>query len=107
MKASGSLYYMIRHVFLPPRLPHEDDADPKHEADLLDALIQSIARFESLVAPDDKELTMSLLKTMRHLRLVHNENVAGGIDAAQLTIVVKDLCDEGDVQATICHDHHN
>lgn len=39
--------YMFHHVFLPPKLPQEDDFDPEHDLALLDSVIHALERFKT------------------------------------------------------------
>jgi hypothetical protein len=43
-----SLNFMINHVFLPPRLPQEDDTNPQHLLATVRALRDSVSAFLSM-----------------------------------------------------------
>lgn len=97
MEVQGPLRYMIHHVFLPPKLPQKDDTSPKFEGALLNTMIECITKFQSLIAPNDEELTLLMLQTIQRLRIVHNDDVAGEINVEQLAVVVEDVRDKGAV----------
>ncbi|KAI1411964.1 hypothetical protein F5Y13DRAFT_200276 [Hypoxylon sp. FL1857] len=46
------IYYIVNHVFLPPRLPQQDDYKVEHEDNLLKAVIQVLAKFKEHVQDD-------------------------------------------------------
>lgn len=41
--------YLVHHVFLPPKLPQEDDYDPEYELVLLEKCIEALEQFKGYV----------------------------------------------------------
>ncbi|KAG7294015.1 hypothetical protein NEMBOFW57_004076 [Staphylotrichum longicolle] len=67
-----SLDFMINHVFLPPRLPQEDDTDPEDLFATVQTLCESVSRFRTL-EPTSRtsvqpalEMLKQFLKTYPH-----------------------------------------
>ncbi len=56
---------MIDHVFLPPRLPQEDDTDPQHVLAMVQALCDSVRRFLS-VETTSLSAVQPALKMLEH-----------------------------------------
>jgi hypothetical protein len=47
MSSSSSLEYIITHVFLPPKLPQEDDSDPKQDLALTEQFRAALRSFQA------------------------------------------------------------
>ena len=47
MSSSSSLEYIITHVFLPPKLPQEDDSDPKQDLALTEQVKAALRLFQA------------------------------------------------------------
>jgi hypothetical protein len=49
-----TFHYLINHVFLPPKLPHQDDTNPVHEKTLLETVSTALQRFRSYFLPSER-----------------------------------------------------
>lgn len=50
MLSSSNLEYIITHVFLPPKLPQEDDRDPKQDLALTEQCRAALRSFRACVS---------------------------------------------------------
>ncbi|GAB0146158.1 hypothetical protein EsHS_00006568 [Epichloe bromicola] len=48
--STGEILYKLHHVFLPPKLPEQDDAEPAHDKALLNTVISCFSSFKGYVA---------------------------------------------------------
>jgi hypothetical protein len=77
---------MIRHVFLPPQLPQEDDSDPLFEDALLNTVFDALQAFGRLINEDIIDLIGSMIGNLRTVR-----DELGAIDEEKLKNVLQDL----------------
>lgn len=48
--SAEEILYKLHHVFLPPKLPEQDDAEPTHDKALLNTVISCFSSFKGYVA---------------------------------------------------------
>lgn len=89
----GAFMYVIHHVFLPPRLPLEDDFDPQHEGILLDCISDALERFKAISGHDEELVVQTVLPMIENLISVRD--VAGTISESKLQSVLRQLHDNG------------
>lgn len=86
---------MINHVFLPPKLPQEDDFNAAHESFLVDTTIDALLNFKIHLQNDQKLIIESVIILMSNLKNVYS---SGSINEDPLKIALKDLLKEGECQ---------
>lgn len=64
----GAIKYMFHHVFLPPKLPQEDDYDPEYELALLESVIQALERFKTYAIEQQGEILGSIIEMVTRLK---------------------------------------
>ncbi|KAK2624987.1 hypothetical protein QTJ16_005356 [Diplocarpon rosae] len=74
--ANEGLEYMIRHVFLPPKLPGEDDFNAHHDTGLLDTTIDSLSQFKLHIKKDQITAVDSVIDMLKNLGVIRD---AGGV----------------------------
>ncbi|KAE8440778.1 hypothetical protein EG329_006578 [Mollisiaceae sp. DMI_Dod_QoI] len=89
---SGAIMYLIHHVFLPPKLPQEDDFDTKYEAILVDITIDSLSKFKIHLENDQKLIIDSVISMITNLKTVHH---SGTVGENELRNALKDLFKRG------------
>jgi hypothetical protein len=47
-----AIMYLVHHMFLPPKLPQQDDSHPDHETILLNTTISALREFSQCVTDD-------------------------------------------------------
>jgi hypothetical protein len=74
--------YMFHHVFLPPKLPQEDDYNPEHELALLDSVIQALERFKTY-ATEQQDVIFAFVIEMV-CRLKSQAGIHGDVNEGKL-----------------------
>lgn len=85
--------YIFHHIFLPPRLPQEDDYDPLYDIALVDQVIEALCQFRNYV-PSEKADICTIVITMI-TRLRKTCSLHGGVDEMELKNALIDLNSEG------------
>lgn len=89
----GSLLYIIRHIFLPPRLPQKDDHNFENDIALLKCLLDCIKDFEKS-APQECRGRWKACTTLVQSLLPARET-SGALDAAKLQDSLVDMTSGG------------
>jgi len=85
MDLSQSLHYIINHVFLPPKLPQEDDSDVKEESALIEQCEEALRSFQALISPNEHErwaVCTKMLSKMLAMRDVSGDMTSGKVEAS-------------------------
>ncbi|OKL58449.1 hypothetical protein UA08_06149 [Talaromyces atroroseus] len=64
----GAMKYMFHHVFLPPKLPQEDDYNPEYELALLDSVIQALKMFKTYASEQQDGILASVIEMVARLK---------------------------------------
>ncbi|OJK01293.1 hypothetical protein ASPACDRAFT_51200 [Aspergillus aculeatus ATCC 16872] len=64
--------YLLHHVFLPPKLPQEDDYNAVHETVMLDSVIDALARFQDYWQGQESEVVVSVKVMLTRLRAMRD-----------------------------------
>ncbi|KAJ5471922.1 hypothetical protein N7539_008491 [Penicillium diatomitis] len=91
--------YLFHHIFLPPKLPQEDDYCVGHEFLLTDVVIDALCQFKSYFSSDEAEVIGVALTMITRLRQVYGHN--GEVDEGQFNNALKELKEEGELYFTI------
>lgn len=93
---SGTMMYLIHHMFLPPKLPHADDYESKREVILLETTIDALRKFKDFVAHDQHHIVDSVTAMVTSMKTVHDPSASkGGILQGKLEDALKNLCRQG------------
>jgi hypothetical protein len=90
---SGAIMYLIRHIFLPPKLPHEDDFDSEYETILLDTTVDVLSKCKGCVTYGQNGIIDSVIAMITNLRTVRDS--FGAVSEGKLGNALRDLCKEG------------
>ena len=94
--SSGALMYLIHHIFLPPKLPQEDDHDSEYETTLLNITLNALQRFQSSIIGDQNDTIGSIIAMITSL--ISARDTSGSADAVsgrKLESALRDLCKKG------------
>ena len=91
----GAIMYLIHHIFLPPKLPHEDDFDSKYETILLDTTVDVLLKFKGCVTYDQHGIIDSVIAMVTNLRAVRDSDTVGAVSEGKLGNALRDLCKKG------------
>lgn len=92
----GDILYMLNHVFLPPKLPQEDDTTVEHETALCDLAYRASLEFTPLLSDNQQRqwssvsrMLETLLQTIHSLdhRLLQ-QNIMSLAEGGQIDYVV-------------------
>ncbi|RFU36269.1 hypothetical protein B7463_g125, partial [Scytalidium lignicola] len=89
-----SLYYIINHVFLPPKLPHKDDSDVKQDYCLLKECEDALKSFQGHTLPDEYwrwAVCAKTLRKMREIRDMFGDMTLEGVEESLKLMVDKDV----------------
>lgn len=96
------VHYLIHHIFLPPQLPHKDDAAPTHDYALMQTVLRSLTRFRDRVPEIQRQVVDEAGAMMRRMAAVH-EYFEGpstkwlAISEGNLVSTLEDLCSKGKI----------
>jgi hypothetical protein len=78
--------YLFHHVFLPPKLPQEDDYEAGYDRALLDSVSRALDRFQAHVPPNCENDIASIIVMISRLRNIHgvHGDVSEGIFKTEL-----------------------
>ncbi len=94
--SSGAIIYLIRHIFLPPKLPHQDDFDSVYEMILLDTTVDVLLKFKDCVTYDQNGIIDSVIAMVTNLRTVHDSfGTVCAVSEEKLASALRDLCKKG------------
>ena len=97
--------YLIYHIFLPPKLPHEDDFDLEYETILLDTTINILLKFKGYITYDQSAIIDSVIAMVANLRTVRDSGgTVGAVNEGELGNALKDLWKKGKY---ISHDSYD
>lgn len=85
--------YMFHHVFLPPKLPQEDDYNPEYELALLDSVIQALERFRTCVPVKQDGVFASVIEMV--CRLKSQAGFHGDVNEGKLLQNLQKLSHDG------------
>jgi hypothetical protein len=87
---------MIHHIFLPPKLPHEDDFDSECETILLDTTIDSLSKFKDCIVCDQDGVVNSVIAMVTNLQTVRDfSGTMSAVSEEKLGNALRDLCMKG------------
>lgn len=85
----AELVYLVNHVFLPPKLPQQNDFDASLDANLVHVVIDSLSQFEqilSLKPHSDVGVVQAAISNLQQVR-----GRTGALDEVQLSAVFAQL----------------
>ncbi|KAK7987451.1 hypothetical protein PG989_007766 [Apiospora arundinis] len=84
--------YVIHHVFLPPRLPQQDDFGTSSDQALTGAVLDAMEHFKQYVSPEDSAVFQSALDMVRCLSSTRPGDI---LDRCGVGKAIHDLADGG------------
>lgn len=84
--------YLINHVFLPPKLPQEDDYQPHLDIALLQSTISALSAFRDCVSNDRHASINAAIKMFLNMRKVHFD---GDVNEKELLKALKNVTSDG------------
>jgi hypothetical protein len=93
-KASEATFYLLHHVFLPPRTPQTEDYDFEHEIFLLDEVIEALRRFRDLFTNSNFEILNTTITMIVLLKCICTSG--GDVNEIELARILENLKDEGE-----------
>lgn len=91
------IMYMLYHIFLPPKLPQKNDAEPKYDKALLGMVVKCMSSFKDYVAGMHRSIVHSALKAIQSASEVHEEcSGALVVSETRLKSAFARLCAEGE-----------
>lgn len=85
--------YLFHHIFLPGKLPQQDDYNPAYETALLDKVIEALRLFKNHVSTQETNICSAAITAITRLKATYNHH--GGVDKVMLTEALMDLRNEG------------
>ncbi|KAF7592481.1 hypothetical protein BBP40_000216 [Aspergillus hancockii] len=93
--------YLVHHVFLPPKLPQEDDYKPEYELVLLEKCIEALQQFKVYVSDSDADSIAAAATMVTRLAQTCGPN--GDVDEKELRIALTQLYTEGGILPVYVH----
>jgi hypothetical protein len=88
------LEYIITHVFLPPKIPQEDDHNPKQDLALIEGCKAALRLFQAhLPCRESEQWKVSILMLSKMLEL---RNPSGDIQAEKVGLSLEAMKDAGE-----------
>jgi hypothetical protein len=88
-----NLEYIVSHVFLPPRLPQEDDYDADKSAKLIEEVHKSLVEFLPYVPELEHSKWNVCVKMIDNMRVIHG--ASGGLSAECLENMLGSMSHDG------------
>ena len=95
--ALSSTIYLIHHVFLPPKLPHEDDFNSDCEAILLDTTLEGLSKFRDSATNDQTDAIDSVIAMVTNMKSLHDYvGAEGAVSEEKFRNALRDLPKRGE-----------
>ena len=93
MDEAGSLPYIVNHVFLPPKLPQEDDSDLENDTALLEQCEAALRSYQAQTFPHEQwrwAACSAMVSTMLRTR-----NYSGGFSPEKIEKSLREITGKG------------
>ncbi len=90
---TDKLEYIIRHVFLPPRLPQGDDWDEIKNVALINSVLDALREHDEFIPIPDRSRWHHCRQMLQ--RIIHFRDDRGGLVTERLASSLNDLIDGG------------
>ncbi|KLJ08813.1 hypothetical protein EMPG_15752 [Blastomyces silverae] len=91
-----AIMYLIHHIFLPPKLPQEDDFNLNHENVLLGTVYQALNDFRDCVTHDQDGIVDSVIAMITNLKTVREcSSSDGSVSEERLEKALENICSNG------------
>ena len=87
------IQYLFNHIFLPGKLPQQDDYNSAYEIVLLDTVIEALSQFQKHVSLQEADSCSTAITMATRLRKMYNHH--GGMDKVELTRALEDFSRKG------------
>lgn len=92
--SSEAITYLVHHVFLPPKLPQEDDSSDEHDKIMINTTLAALLQFKALFPHKRADGIDQVIALVSVSKDVH-ASASGGIDESKLKDALQLLCKEG------------
>jgi len=91
----GVVTYLINHIFLPPKLPQEDDLSFEYESAMLDTVIDCLSKFKGHIGGYniDAAAAAAMMFNLRDVR--DNHSISGAVNEKKLRETLGSLYEQG------------
>ncbi|KAN0110108.1 hypothetical protein V8E51_006495 [Hyaloscypha variabilis] len=91
----GVVTYLINHIFLPPKLPQEDDLSFEYESAMLDTVIDCLSKFKGHIGGYniDAAAAAAVMFNLRDVR--DNHSISGAVNEKKLRETLGSLYEQG------------
>ncbi|KAE9371942.1 hypothetical protein N431DRAFT_456702 [Stipitochalara longipes BDJ] len=91
----GVVTYLINHVFLPPKLPQEDDVNFEYESTMLDVTIDCLSKFKGHMGDHSSSIdaAVAMIANLKNARDPHL--ISGAVNEKKFRDVLGNLCSQG------------
>lgn len=96
LENSQDMLYLFHHLFLPPKLPQEDDYGVDREILLIDVVVDALHSFKAYFSAVDAEVVGLASTMIIRLRRIHGPN--GEVDEVELEKILRRLKEEGELE---------
>ncbi|KAL3412906.1 hypothetical protein V8F44DRAFT_645694 [Aspergillus fumigatus] len=100
MRSETSLY-LVHHIFLPPKLPQEDDYKPEYELMLLEKCVEALQQFKVYVSDSEADSIAAAVTMVT--RLAHICGPNGDVDEKEFRNALTQLYTEGGILPVYVH----
>ena len=71
-----AINYLIRHVFLPPKLPQKSDATDDNQLFLVRTIARALIEFRDFATHESQDIIRVLASAVGNLKSIHDEGIA-------------------------------
>ncbi|KAF2835465.1 hypothetical protein M501DRAFT_998922 [Patellaria atrata CBS 101060] len=90
--STEAIMYLTHHIFLPPRLPQEDDSDLEYESIMLNVTLDALRKFKTHVVDENDgaiDLVIAMISSLMTIR--------ASVGERELESALRELCKKGTV----------
>ena len=87
------LEYIINHVFLPPKLPHQDDSGVEETNALIKTVLATTNVFQNHLSEQERSGWISCMKMMRNM--IELKDRSGHLMAEKLQLALREMSEGG------------
>jgi hypothetical protein len=96
MSQLSKLTYVVNHVFLPPKLPRENDSNAAKDAALLESCLRALIRFQGYVPERERPEWTPIVEMVS--KMLELREYDGGLSAEKVELTLEKMIDGGNKQ---------
>jgi len=93
IKMGKDLYYIINHVFLPPKLPQKDDNDVTKTVSVIEELLTALGSLQDRIPEHERSEWIPCIKMVSNMLELRDH--FGGLVAGKLETTLRKMVDGG------------